>query len=97
MHENVGAEDVEEHKEHVRKCFEELCNPYYGGKIKERRVEVCHTEMVKSYAPGVWHVVYDVKVGPKIPQSMDEKRDRKVDARYHDGACDDSDFEADAV
>lgn len=89
VHENVGVDDIEEHKERVRKSFEELCNSYYGERTTERRVEVVHTEMVKSYAPGVWHVVYDVLVGSKMWQSVEEKRDRGVDARYHDGACDD--------
>ena len=36
------------------------------GKKRESKyvVECGHVELVKSYAPGVWHCVLDIVVGP---------------------------------
>jgi len=32
--------------------------------VGERGVEARHVEFVKTFAPGVWHVVFDVWIGP---------------------------------
>ncbi|KAK1836089.1 S-adenosyl-L-methionine-dependent methyltransferase, partial [Podospora conica] len=50
VHENVGVGDIERRRGEVEKVFKG-----WGG---EARVE--HVELVKTFAPGVWHCVFDV-------------------------------------
>lgn len=80
VHENVATKEIEMHGKKVRKAFDELVNPY-SGPLK-REVKIVHTEKVKTYAPDVWHVVYDVLVGPKPPANEEEKRQRITDYNY---------------
>ncbi|KAF3230350.1 hypothetical protein TWF192_009812 [Orbilia oligospora] len=60
VHENVAKEDVDEMKDGIIKKFEQLKGEVGG--MEEVRIEVEHVEFVKSWAPGVWHCVFDVKV-----------------------------------
>ncbi|KAF3315832.1 hypothetical protein TWF173_003026 [Orbilia oligospora] len=60
VHENVAKEDVDEMKDGIIKKFEQLKGEVEG--MEEVRIEVEHVEFVKSWAPGVWHCVFDVKV-----------------------------------
>ncbi|KAK4226967.1 S-adenosyl-L-methionine-dependent methyltransferase [Podospora fimiseda] len=55
LHENVGSEEIEQRKKEVEKRLR-------GWIGKEEKVEVTHCELVKTYAPGVWHLVWDVRV-----------------------------------
>ncbi|KAK4165076.1 putative tRNA wybutosine-synthesizing protein 2 [Cladorrhinum sp. PSN259] len=55
LHENVGVEDIDKRKKEV----EGMLSGWVG---EGAGVEVEHVELVKTYAPGVWHVVFDVRV-----------------------------------
>lgn len=60
VHENVAKEDVDGMKENIVKRFGESREEVEG--MGDVEVEVEHVEFVKSWAPGVWHCVFDVKV-----------------------------------
>ena len=53
LHENVGVGDIEARKVAVQGLFD-------GWKEEEKVGRVEHVELVKTYAPGVWHCVFDV-------------------------------------
>lgn len=57
IHENVGVADIEARKGEVGRWFAKRAGD--GDGI---RTQVCveHVEMVKTFAPGVWHCVFDV-------------------------------------
>jgi len=60
IHENVGASDIDARKERIQQWFaERVANACNGGGVK---AELCveHVEMVKTFAPGVWHCVFDL-------------------------------------
>ncbi|KAK5660705.1 hypothetical protein OQA88_12070 [Cercophora sp. LCS_1] len=56
LHENVGVEDIERRKQEVQDMF--------GDWGRDEGVECTmeHVELVKTFAPGVWHCVFDVYV-----------------------------------
>ncbi|KUJ23092.1 uncharacterized protein LY89DRAFT_573823 [Mollisia scopiformis] len=58
LHENVSVEDVQTRASEIEKMFR--------GWLSERRdarsADVEHIELVKTFAPGVWHCVFDVHV-----------------------------------
>jgi tRNA wybutosine-synthesizing protein 2 len=58
LHENVGVHDVEAR----RRKIEEIFRGWLRKAKDERRVTVEHVEFVKTFAPGVWHCVFDVCV-----------------------------------
>lgn len=58
IHENVALADVDSKKTEIEDHFKS----FYG---EDRVIEVEHVELVKTFAPGVWHCVYDVWFGPK--------------------------------
>lgn len=56
LHENVGVNDTETRKEEIQRLFE-------SWKADNKRiVNVEHIELVKTFAPGVWHCVFDVHI-----------------------------------
>ncbi len=57
VHENVGAQDIDARAKEVESTFQALLG---GGEMRKATVE--HVEKVKTYAPGVVHVVFDVHV-----------------------------------
>ncbi|KAI3323932.1 hypothetical protein HD806DRAFT_78245 [Xylariaceae sp. AK1471] len=59
IHENVGAADVDVRKGDIRQWFAERDDR--SGVKTELCVE--HVELVKTFAPGVWHCVFDLYVG----------------------------------
>ncbi|KAK6345885.1 hypothetical protein TWF730_010228 [Orbilia blumenaviensis] len=59
VHENGKKEGVQEMGEGIVRRFRELAGEVCEGEVE---VEVEHVEFVKSWAPGVWHCVFDVKV-----------------------------------
>jgi len=62
-HENVGVGDIESKKEEVlAEMQEHLDRVDMGSDQKQRRVKCEHVERVKTYAPGVLHVVLDIWV-----------------------------------
>lgn len=67
VHENVGVADIEAKKEDVGRWFKERAGDDDGdddgdGDGDGRRTRLCveHVEMVKTFAPGVWHCVFDL-------------------------------------
>lgn len=56
LHENVGVNEVLQRKKEIASRF---CEWEEGAK-DSRIVEVEHVEQVKTFAPGVWHCVFDV-------------------------------------
>ncbi|KAJ6258777.1 tRNA wybutosine-synthesizing protein [Drechslerella dactyloides] len=62
VHENVATADVDGLKEGIVGKFQALV----VGKGLKRGVECVHVEYVKSWAPGVWHCVFDIRVFPKM-------------------------------
>lgn len=60
LHENVGVNDIE-----TRKCeIEDIYRGWLGeeGGETARTAVVEHVEKVKTFAPGVWHCVFDVYI-----------------------------------
>ncbi|KAF2747851.1 hypothetical protein M011DRAFT_402076 [Sporormia fimetaria CBS 119925] len=66
VHENVGVEEVGERQEEVVSLMQRFVEVWErgleDGKSRARTVRCTHVERVKTYAPGVLHVVYDVHV-----------------------------------
>jgi tRNA wybutosine-synthesizing protein 2 len=58
LHENVGVGDIESRREEIGGIFNGWLDVEGGG----RTAEVEHVEKVKTFAPGVWHCVFDVYV-----------------------------------
>ncbi|KAI0025284.1 S-adenosyl-L-methionine-dependent methyltransferase [Xylariomycetidae sp. FL0641] len=56
LHENVGVADIERRRTEIEAWFAAL--PDQRGRCA--RVE--HVELVKTYAPGVWHCVFDLYI-----------------------------------
>ncbi|AEO71177.1 uncharacterized protein THITE_50004 [Thermothielavioides terrestris NRRL 8126] len=56
LHENVGAADIERRKADVQGLFDRWKQQDGNGST----ATVEHVELVKTYAPGVWHCVFDV-------------------------------------
>ncbi|QPC75964.1 hypothetical protein HYE68_006716 [Fusarium pseudograminearum] len=56
LHENVGANDTETRREEIQRRFDD----WRQGTDRAAKVE--HIEQVKTFAPGVWHCVFDVHV-----------------------------------
>ncbi|KAK6524450.1 hypothetical protein TWF281_011358 [Arthrobotrys megalospora] len=61
VHENVAKSDVEDMKADIIRKFEELSVEV--GIVGTVEVICEHVEFVKSWAPRVWHCVFDVKIG----------------------------------
>ncbi|KAL2157747.1 hypothetical protein VTH06DRAFT_5015 [Thermothelomyces fergusii] len=64
LHENVGTPDIEARRAEIQGLFdgwavEENRKQSAGG---QRAARVEHVELVKTYAPGVWHCVFDVSI-----------------------------------
>lgn len=58
LHENVGVNDVEPRKGEIEDMFRE----WLKERQDMRQVKVEHVEFVKTFAPGVWHCVFDVYI-----------------------------------
>ncbi|RYP31314.1 hypothetical protein DL767_005827 [Monosporascus sp. MG133] len=58
LHENVGVADIERRKAEIERWFGELAKMDGGSKS----AYVDHIEQVKTFAPGVWHCVFDMYI-----------------------------------
>lgn len=58
LHDNVGVKDIVSRKESV----EDVLRKRLKEEKDDRELHVEHTETVKSFAPGVFHMVFDVYV-----------------------------------
>ncbi|KAL2210340.1 hypothetical protein CC79DRAFT_1365734 [Sarocladium strictum] len=59
LHDNVGTKDVEARKDEIQSLYDSLGGPQDTG---NRSARVEHVEYVKTYAPDVWHCVFDVRI-----------------------------------
>ncbi|KAK4179993.1 putative tRNA wybutosine-synthesizing protein 2 [Triangularia setosa] len=64
LHENVGVKDIEARKAQIQGLLDGWCSGRKDNTTLKANVE--HVEMVKTFAPDVWHVVFDVYVSPSI-------------------------------
>lgn len=62
LHENVGVADIERRKSELQALFDRLSQTSNGFPGVDRRLRVEHVELVKTYAPGVWHCVFDILI-----------------------------------
>ncbi|KAI2784151.1 S-adenosyl-L-methionine-dependent methyltransferase [Daldinia loculata] len=60
LHENVGVADIDKRKGDIEQYFLSLAPDDNGNTDRTARVE--HTELVKTFAPGVWHCVFDLYI-----------------------------------
>ncbi|KAH8122710.1 Metallo-dependent phosphatase-like protein [Trichoderma asperelloides] len=58
LHENVGINDIEHRRGSIQGAFETWA--VSGASSRTPKVE--HVEQVKTFAPGVWHCVFDVRI-----------------------------------
>ncbi|KAK8087359.1 hypothetical protein PG994_002333 [Apiospora phragmitis] len=58
LHENVGVADIEKRKLEIKDTLASMV-PSEGPSEAGISVGVEHVELVKTYAPGVWHCVFD--------------------------------------
>lgn len=58
LHENVATGDVQHLRGHMQTAFVNFVNDEAAG----RSAEVGHVERVKTFAPDVWHCVFDVHI-----------------------------------
>jgi tRNA wybutosine-synthesizing protein 2 len=58
LHENVGVADIEARK----KSIQELFDQWRSTEDTTRKPAAGHVELVKTFAPGVWHCVFDVDI-----------------------------------
>ncbi|VUC35159.1 unnamed protein product [Clonostachys rosea] len=58
FHENVGVDDIKERQSSI----ENLCKTWAASEGSVRSADADHVELVKTFAPGVWHCVFDVHV-----------------------------------
>jgi tRNA wybutosine-synthesizing protein 2 len=56
LHENVGANDTETRRQEIQRKFDDW------SQGTDRAAKAEHIELVKTFAPGVWHCVFDVHV-----------------------------------
>lgn len=58
LHENVGVADIDGRAKGIEQYFLDLARE--DGNQRTAHVE--HTELVKTFAPGVWHCVFDLHI-----------------------------------
>lgn len=58
LHENVAFKDIERRRDDVQTRLRQFASE------DDTRVEVTHAELVKTFAPGVWHCVFDASIAP---------------------------------
>lgn len=58
LHENVGVDDVQTR----RGAIESILKKKLSQAATEAKVKAEHVELVKTFAPGVWHCVFDILI-----------------------------------
>ncbi|KAI1269854.1 S-adenosyl-L-methionine-dependent methyltransferase [Xylariaceae sp. FL1019] len=61
IHENVGVADIESKSAQIEDWFSGRAQGA-GGTSAKTQVHVEHVEQVKTFAPGVWHCVFDLYI-----------------------------------
>ncbi|KAK4140807.1 S-adenosyl-L-methionine-dependent methyltransferase [Dichotomopilus funicola] len=62
LHENVGVADIEKRKRELQVLFDSWAGEQRESAQQGSKALVEHVELVKTYAPGVWHCVFDVRI-----------------------------------
>jgi len=64
LHENVGVADIEARRAEIQGLFGSWTTEegQIEGSEGRKTAKVEHVELVKTYAPGVWHCVFDVSI-----------------------------------
>jgi tRNA wybutosine-synthesizing protein 2 len=62
LHENVAEDEVERRKSEVQGLFSRWASEQASQGEKRCEARMQHVELVKTFAPGVWHCVFDVFV-----------------------------------
>lgn len=62
IHENVGAADLERRRGEIQQLFDKWTALEEQETGNSRHAKVEHVELVKTYAPDVWHCVFDVYI-----------------------------------
>ncbi|PSR82316.1 S-adenosyl-L-methionine-dependent methyltransferase [Coniella lustricola] len=70
LHENVGSQDIEQRRAEIQALFRRWEDEAGGG----RTAEIDHVELVKTFAPSVWHCVFDVCITTKSTAIKHEKK-----------------------
>lgn len=65
VHENFEQSEIEQKAEEVRSAFQSKLDAWRSKKDREVKLE--YINRVKTYAPGVYHVVLDIYVPPRQP------------------------------
>ncbi|KAK1689748.1 tRNA wybutosine-synthesizing protein [Colletotrichum godetiae] len=60
LHENVGVHEIESRRSQIQRLYDSWAVATDGGSGRDAMVE--HVELVKTYAPDVWHCVFDVHI-----------------------------------
>ncbi|EKD15178.1 tRNA wybutosine-synthesizing protein [Drepanopeziza brunnea f. sp. 'multigermtubi' MB_m1] len=58
LHENVGVSDIQTRRREIEEKFASWIMSGNDGRV----AKVEHVELVKTFAPGVWHCVFDVHI-----------------------------------
>ncbi|EQL02930.1 hypothetical protein G6O67_002781 [Ophiocordyceps sinensis] len=58
LHENVGVNDIDARRGTIQRLVED----WSASEGRCRSPTVAHVEQVKTFAPGVWHCVFDVRI-----------------------------------
>jgi tRNA wybutosine-synthesizing protein 2 len=66
LHENVGAQDIETRRQEIQHIFETFRHEVADS----RSALVEHVELVKTFAPDVWHCVFDVYITKSSENSV---------------------------
>ncbi|KAI1174531.1 S-adenosyl-L-methionine-dependent methyltransferase [Nemania sp. FL0916] len=71
IHENVGVADIEARTDEIEEQFAEWNRNGSKDGVEQGKTRVCaeHVEMVKTFAPGVWHCVFDVYVEREVERA----------------------------
>lgn len=76
LHENVGARDIERRRDEIQQLFDGWAAPEDERMVSRGAVvHVEHIERVKTYAPDVWHCVFDVYIRLGEAKRDEEKND----------------------
>lgn len=59
LHENVGVNDTDTRRKTIEAMFQDWSR---GEEAERTSLNVEHVEFVKTFAPGVWHCVFDVHI-----------------------------------
>ncbi|PHH69301.1 hypothetical protein CDD82_7852 [Ophiocordyceps australis] len=70
LHENIGVRDIESRRQSVSQLFDS----WDSSQGNQRVSAVHHVELVKTFAPDVWHCVLDVRITQNLCTSNDASR-----------------------